>query len=784
MSGQPNSLQSFFAEMKRRRVFRVMAVYGAVAFVVLQLADIAFEPLGLPDWTMTFVVVLAMLGFPIAVVLAWAFESTPDGVRRTAPASQEQIDEIVAQPRFRRWRSGVLALIGMALLFATGWWMGAERGAGESTADRPATEAATTADPAIAVLPFTVRGLDPDIWGEGIVALLSPMLDGVAGIRAINGRTVLARWDERVGGRQADLASSLGVARDVGGRFALVGSAVASGPTARIHLDLHDAVTGERLGGGQLDGPSDDVMALADRAAAEAARSVLENLGRIPDFELEPLTESPEALLAFLEGEVAFRAYELLDARDAYERAIAIDSAFAFAHLRLVEVATWGATISFEAQREHMDAAARHVDRLTERSAIRVRASQASSGVERHQILREALERYPDDAILWYELGESLIHTSAGFPRLDEIRAAFDRALELEPDRPASYPHVVHLAFGESADTARVRRLVDELRELVGEVQGDFTFDADPRIGPFMFDLMFGSPSATAAARSALDTLPPDFLLGAGMFAWNPRRWESFEAVNGALTRHPEADDTQNLSGTTLDAANRRQLIGYALWRGQPGRGLEFASGATLALGPFESTSRGLLYHLHALGIPIPAETLSREFGAAKIDSTSDTETVFVSGAFAVDEERWDDLESAIRELRRRGSSGEPELLRAYGAWRRGDVESAIPVFERHHPDRRLVQWWLGDAYLEAGRFEEAERVFSSYGWNQWYTPFNREPLAQQRLGIIYEALDRPEDAAAAYAYFLEDWEEADPALQPLVEETRRRLEALVGARG
>lgn len=59
-----------------------------------------------------------------------------------------------------------------------------------------------------------------------------------------------------------------------------------------------------------------------------------------------------------------------------------------------------------------------------------------------------------------------------------------------------------------------------------------------------------------------------------------------------------------------------------------------------------------------------------------------------------------------------------------------------------------------------------------------------REPLAQQRLGRIYEALGRPDDAASAYAYFLEDWENAEPEMEPLVDDARRRLEAIVDERG
>lgn len=89
------------------------------------------------------------------------------------------------------------------------------------------------------------------------------------------------------------------------------------------------------------------------------------------------------------------------------------------------------------------------------------------------------------------------------------------------------------------------------------------------------------------------------------------------------------------------------------------------------------------------------------------------------------------------------------------------------------------MQWWLSDAYLEAGHLRDAESVFSSYGWNQWYTPFSREPLAQQRLGRIYEELGRVEEALSAYAYFLEDWEDAEPPLRATVEDSRRRVAAL-----
>jgi adenylate cyclase len=82
------SYQRFFAELKRRKVFRVAAVYGAVAFIVLQAADILVPALALPDSLMRGIALISVLFFPVALVLAWAFEMTPDGVRRTDDAEK------------------------------------------------------------------------------------------------------------------------------------------------------------------------------------------------------------------------------------------------------------------------------------------------------------------------------------------------------------------------------------------------------------------------------------------------------------------------------------------------------------------------------------------------------------------------------------------------------------------------------------------------------------------------------------------------------------------------
>lgn len=86
MPDSPSRLGPFLRELKRRKVFRVAAVYAVVAFVLVEAASYVFPALLFPDWALRLLVVLALFGFPIALVLAWAFEVTPEGVRLTPSA--------------------------------------------------------------------------------------------------------------------------------------------------------------------------------------------------------------------------------------------------------------------------------------------------------------------------------------------------------------------------------------------------------------------------------------------------------------------------------------------------------------------------------------------------------------------------------------------------------------------------------------------------------------------------------------------------------------------------
>jgi TolB-like protein len=356
MSPNPSSLQSFFAEMKRRRVFKVMAVYGAVAFVVLQVADIAFEPLGLPAWTMTLVLLLALLGLPIAVVLAWAFETTPEGVKRTAPARPEEIHQIVAAPRASRWPAGFLALGSMILLFGTGWWLGG--GGRDDGGNRVVSDAIAADFRTLAALPFeNVNGSDENrLIAVGIHDDLLTKLSRISALRVIS-RTSVREYEE-TDKPLRDIADELGVG------YVLEGSVRSSGSRVRVNVSLVDA-DGQTLWSDQYD--ADVTPENLFDIQADISKQVVDELeARLTPEESATLAEAGPAAGSvarqwYYRGIDAYEASNanLDEAREAMRRAVELDSGY---------VAAWSALAKVESRAtflgdDHLASAAEAVER-------------------------------------------------------------------------------------------------------------------------------------------------------------------------------------------------------------------------------------------------------------------------------------------------------------------------------------------------------------------------------------------------------------------------------------
>lgn len=765
MSASP--LRRFLSELRRRRVVRVAVAYAAVGWLLIEVSSTVAPELLLPEWVPRVVIFLVLLGFPLALVLAWAFDLTPEGVRRTQSAEEPvaaEADEPTVAPADApsaplpegstpSSRRAIRAFVGLGIVAAAaagGWYLTAS---GDDTPE--------TGDRTVAVLPFEVSGSTSEDWSDGMVTFVTPGLDGVAGLRAIPDRTVFAAWEEAgEGRRQAGGEERLAVARRLGAHYAVSGTVGTLGSEVALNVDVRNVRTGARLGPIEIRGSPDSVMALADSLARRVLGVLLEESeDAIPSVELKSLTtSSPEALTFYVEGERRYRAGDYEAAVDAYRAAIRADSAFALAWERLAYSRVW---IGWEFEHAYRRAYELS-DPLPPRDR-RVLWAEYAWIVEDRALtvadsLRALADVYPDDPRVWYNLGEVLIHglVPRGWPEAEE---AFERAADLDPGVAPYHHHLVDLAMSVHHDGALTAR------RIAAHPEGDLE-----EMYRVFHDLNFGTPEARRDAWTRLDTLPipgPPWWVRDALSHPTDRALQE-EVLRRLLRR----DDFELAEGDPF-------LVQVLLQRGR-------LDAALSHLGESSPGARWALYNLAgaaSLGIPVPDSTLRRHFEPSSLGPGTSSYRLLSAGIYLVDEGREAEVDRVLDRLRENAAGAEdttpntiaPRLaideLRGYRAWRAGDRETAAHLWSRSKPG--WWWWgaiWRGDLFREMGRPGEAEG---------WYLAAWQHPVAHERLGRLYEEMDRPEDAAAAYRRFTAAWVDADPPLQERVEAARARLEEL-----
>lgn len=226
-------------------------------------------------------------------------------------------------------------------------------------------------------------------------------------MRAVAPRTVLSRWHGELGETPEPADSqALRVARDVGAKYALLGSMVALGGEVRLSAQIYDLKSGKLQAETQVKGAPDSIPALVDRLSLEVLRTALtRESGALRGADLRSVsTSSLPALKAYLSGERAFRGSRWEEAKTDFTRAVEADSTFAQALYRLSLTHGWLDPNSPQIA-EYLNRALRFADRLPERGGLLLRGS-AASGREAFQILDSLTTLYPDDADGFYELGE------------------------------------------------------------------------------------------------------------------------------------------------------------------------------------------------------------------------------------------------------------------------------------------------------------------------------------------------------------------------------------------
>jgi len=442
------SYQQLFAELKRRHVFKVAAIYGVVSFGVLQAADLMLPRLGLPDWTVTFMVAIVVLAFPVALIIAWAFEVTPDGVKRTDEATPGEIEALVAAPASQRWPAGLLAIVGVIALVAGTWWVarrtGPDAGAataagGSQAADVRLTMADASDDdrPSIAVFPFADMSPegDQEYFSDGIS---EELLNALARVRELK---VAARTSAFAFKGQNLTAQQLGDTLQV--HYLVEGSVRKAGDQLRITAQLIDTQDGSHLWSEQYDRTLDDVFAIQTEIAEAIADQLRISLGLDEGERLVSPTDDLEAYDLYLaaRGSMRQRGAGVAEAIRLYEAALARDSSWAPAWAGLAEsraTLPWYLPGPYGDRpwAENLDAAERAANRALALDPANAAAWIALGNVQRERwewpsaedAYTRALTLDPDNGEAYQQYAEYLSYTG----RLDEALEAARRAVSLD----------------------------------------------------------------------------------------------------------------------------------------------------------------------------------------------------------------------------------------------------------------------------------------------------------------------------------------------------------------
>jgi TolB-like protein/Tfp pilus assembly protein PilF len=381
--------KTFFAELKRRNVYKVAIAYGVVAWLLVQITTQVFPFFEIPNWGVRFIVLFIMVGFPIALVIAWAFEATPEGIKRTETADAEG----------QRSRGGAwvyIVAIGAALsvgLFFLGRYSAPERKAAS----------VGISDKSIAVLPFENLSGNPEnaYFTEGIQEEIFTRLAKIADLKVIS-RTSTQQLQSKPA-NLSEIAKQLSVAN------ILEGSVQRSADQVRVNVQLIKAASDAHLWADTFDRKLTDIFA----AESDIATTVAETLqAKLTNSEKTAIAKRPtantEAYELYLKGRFFWNKRTGADLRTAIEyfnQALGKDPSYALAYAGLAD--SYGLL--------HVFGAASPADSFPQAKAAAKRALELDDKLaEAHTSLAFCLARYDFD--------------------LEQSLKEFERAIQLNPN--------------------------------------------------------------------------------------------------------------------------------------------------------------------------------------------------------------------------------------------------------------------------------------------------------------------------------------------------------------
>ena len=443
--------KNFFAELKRRNVYKVAIAYGVVAWLLIQVATQVFPFFEIPNWVVRLVVLVTIIGFAIALIVAWAFELTPQGLKRT-----EVADAMPTRPSVRRaWIYVVIIGGALALgLFFLGRYTGLRRSEGTASAEK-----------SIAVLPFDNLSRDPDnaYFAEGIQDEILTRLAKIADLKVIS-RTSTQQYQSKPG-NLSEIAKQLGVAHIV------EGSVQKSGDAVRVNVQLIEAANDSHLWADTFDRKLTDIFSVESEVAKAIADQLRAKLtGREEQVIVARPTDNPDAHDAYLRG----LAYNLktanspgnsLGAQKYLREAVRLDPEFALSWALLSYVEARG----YLTQTLQPTVALREEARQAAETALTLQPNLGEAVLAKGQYHYACLKDY-DTAVRYFEQARQFLPNSSRIPEslayVARRRGQWDRSESYFNEAERLDPRNVLLLTQRAQSYNALRRFPEALRKL------------------------------------------------------------------------------------------------------------------------------------------------------------------------------------------------------------------------------------------------------------------------------------------------------------------------------
>ena len=299
-------MSSYFDELKRRNVFRVAAAYAVVGWLAIEVIDTLAPRMGMPEWVPGFVILLVLIGFPIALLFSWAFEMTPEGIKKTAAVG---VEESITTTTGQKINYVIIMALAAVVLF--------QQFAPALSKISPFAEPGLDAETiAIAVLPFADLSPDKDqeYLGDGVAEEILNVLAGVDGLKVTSRTSAFAfKAQNRA---MPEIASILGVSHVVEGSIRKQNDRV------RITAQLIDVADDSHLWSDTYDSNLDDIFRLQDEIAAQISSALSTNLNlALPTVVRETRDWNVGAYELYL------KARQLVVARQDYDEVVELTAA-------------------------------------------------------------------------------------------------------------------------------------------------------------------------------------------------------------------------------------------------------------------------------------------------------------------------------------------------------------------------------------------------------------------------------------------------------------------------